>query len=53
VSGRDGDRVRILAGEHVVWDAQENHASGSHGGMVVVIVQSDDPAAFTVAHEGG
>lgn len=49
VSGDAGDRVRILAGEHVVWDAGERHASGSHGGMVAVIVQSDDATTFDAA----
>jgi quercetin dioxygenase-like cupin family protein len=49
VSGAAGDRVRITAGEHVTWDAGENHASGSHNGMVAVIVQADDPESFSAA----
>lgn len=46
VSGRDGDRAPIVAGEHVVWEMGEMHASGSHRGMTAVIVQSEDPEMF-------
>lgn len=46
VSGASRERIRILAGEQVVWERGEAHASGSSSGMVAIIVQSDDPDAF-------
>jgi quercetin dioxygenase-like cupin family protein len=49
VSGADGEKVQIVAGEHVVWQALEDHASGSHDGMVVVIVQCVDVEVFSSA----
>jgi quercetin dioxygenase-like cupin family protein len=49
VSGADRDRVRISAGEHVVGETDERHASGTSGGMIAVIIQSKDPGSFSAA----
>jgi quercetin dioxygenase-like cupin family protein len=44
VSGGDGRRQHLRAGEAVVWEPGEQHESGSDGGMVLCVVQSpDDP----------
>jgi quercetin dioxygenase-like cupin family protein len=40
VAGPDGHAVPIGPGEAVLWEPGEEHASGSSGGMVAVIVQS-------------
>ena len=49
VSGSGGERVQIVAGEHVLWGALEDHASGSHDGMTAVIVQCLDAEVFSPA----
>ena len=41
VSGSDGERLPIEAGEGVIWIDNEEHESGSDSGMTVVIVQSN------------
>jgi quercetin dioxygenase-like cupin family protein len=40
VSGPDGMRVRLRAGQAVSWITGEVHASGSGGGMTALIVQT-------------
>ena len=39
-AGPDGHAVPLRPGEAVLWEPGEEHASGSSGGMVAVIVQS-------------
>ena len=41
VSGGDGERVPIVAGEAVVWDPGEEHESGSDAGMTALVVEAD------------
>ena len=43
VAGPDGHAFPIGPGEAVLWEPGEEHASGSSGGMVVVLVQSPLP----------
>jgi quercetin dioxygenase-like cupin family protein len=44
VEGREGTRVAVRAGDVVVWEPGEEHASGSDAGMRVCIVQTScDP----------
>jgi quercetin dioxygenase-like cupin family protein len=40
ISGEDGARHRIRAGQAVLWEPGEEHESGSEAGMTVVMVQS-------------
>jgi quercetin dioxygenase-like cupin family protein len=39
VSGAEGTREPIGAGEAVVWEAGEEHESGSDGGMTALVVE--------------
>lgn len=39
-SGDGGERIDVTAGEYVLWQAGEDHESGSDDGMTVVIVQA-------------
>jgi quercetin dioxygenase-like cupin family protein len=39
VSGRDGAPVAIAAGQAAVWDAGEEHESGTDTGMTVAILE--------------
>lgn len=41
-SGADDVRVDLAAGDAVLWEPGEEHASGSATGMVAVIVQSPE-----------
>jgi quercetin dioxygenase-like cupin family protein len=41
VSGGDGERMSIAAGEAVVWEAGEEHESGSDEGMRVLVVEAE------------
>ena len=41
VSGGDGERELIRAGEAVVWDPGEEHESGSEEGMTVLVVEAE------------
>ena len=41
VSGGDGDRETIEAGEAVLWEPGEEHESGSDEGMTVLIVEAE------------
>ena len=43
VAGPDGHAVPLGPGEAILWEPGEQHASGSSGGMVAVIVQSPVP----------
>jgi len=41
VSGGDGEREPISAGEAVLWEAGEEHESGSDAGMTVLVVEAE------------
>ncbi len=41
VSGGDGERVPIRAGEAVLWEAGEEHESQSDTGMTALVVESE------------
>ena len=41
VSGGDGDRVPIRAGEAVAWEPGEEHESGSDEGMTALVVEGE------------
>jgi quercetin dioxygenase-like cupin family protein len=41
VSGGEGEREPIAAGEAVVWEAGEEHESGSDGGMTALAVEAE------------
>ena len=41
VSGADGEREAIRAGEAVLWDPGEEHESGSEEGMTVLVVEAE------------
>jgi mannose-6-phosphate isomerase-like protein (cupin superfamily) len=41
VEGGDGRREPIAPGEAVVWDAGEEHASGSERGLTALVVEAD------------
>jgi quercetin dioxygenase-like cupin family protein len=45
VSGGDGEREAITAGEAVVWDPGEDHESGSDEGMTVLVVEAESLAS--------
>jgi quercetin dioxygenase-like cupin family protein len=42
-AGPDGHAVPLVAGDAVLWEPGEEHASGSSVGMVAVIVESPVP----------
>jgi len=44
VSGDDGDRIPIRAGEAVAWDPGEEHESGSDEGMTALVVEAESLA---------
>jgi quercetin dioxygenase-like cupin family protein len=44
VSGDDGEREPIRAGEAVLWVAGEEHESGSEEGMAALVLESDSLA---------
>jgi quercetin dioxygenase-like cupin family protein len=41
VSGYDGAREPIAAGEAVIWEPGEEHESGSDAGMTVLVVEAE------------
>jgi quercetin dioxygenase-like cupin family protein len=41
VSGGDGERMPISAGEAVLWQPGEEHESGSDEGMTVLVVEAE------------
>jgi quercetin dioxygenase-like cupin family protein len=41
VSGADGERQEIRAGEALVWEAGEEHESGSDEGMTALVVEAE------------
>ena len=41
VSGSDGDREEIDAGEAVLWEPGEEHESGSDDGMTALVVEAE------------
>jgi quercetin dioxygenase-like cupin family protein len=46
VSGEDGVRHEIEAGQAVLWEPGESHESGSDSGMTLVMVQSALPLPY-------
>lgn len=44
VAGGDGVREEIEAGEAVIWEAAEEHASGSEAGMTAIAVEAESIA---------
>jgi len=44
VSGGDGEREQIRAGEAVLWEPGEEHESGSDEGMTVLVVEAESLA---------
>jgi len=40
VSGDDGSRVAIAAGEAAVWESGEQHESGTDSGMTVAVLEA-------------
>jgi quercetin dioxygenase-like cupin family protein len=42
-AGADDVRVALGPGDAVLWEPGEEHSSGSHDGMVAVVVQSPEP----------
>ncbi len=43
VSGSDGVRVTVVAGDCVLWEPGEEHESGTEAGMVAHVVQTPVP----------
>jgi quercetin dioxygenase-like cupin family protein len=41
VSGADGLRIQISAGEAVLWEPAEEHESGSDEGMTALVVEAE------------
>jgi hypothetical protein len=41
ISGADGRREAIAAGEAVLWEQGEEHESGSDAGMTVLVVEAE------------
>ena len=41
VSGANGEREAIQAGEAVLWDPGEEHESGSEEGMTALVVEAE------------
>jgi quercetin dioxygenase-like cupin family protein len=41
VSGLDGERQPIEAGQAVAWDPEEAHESGSDQGMTAIVVETE------------
>jgi quercetin dioxygenase-like cupin family protein len=41
VSGADGLRIQVAAGEAVLWEPGEEHESGSGEGMTALVVESE------------
>jgi quercetin dioxygenase-like cupin family protein len=41
VSGGNGEREPIVAGEVVLWEAGEEHESGSEAGMTALVLESE------------
>lgn len=41
VSGADGEREPIAAGEAVLWESGEEHESGSEEGMTVLVLEAE------------
>jgi quercetin dioxygenase-like cupin family protein len=44
VSGRDGEREPISAGEAVLWEQGEEHESGSDEGMTALVLEAESLA---------
>jgi quercetin dioxygenase-like cupin family protein len=41
VSGGDGERESIAAGEAVLWETREEHESGSEEGMIALVLETE------------
>jgi quercetin dioxygenase-like cupin family protein len=44
VSGADGEREEIVAGQAVLWEPGEEHESGSYAGMTALVVEAESLA---------
>jgi quercetin dioxygenase-like cupin family protein len=44
VSGADGEREPIRAGEAILWDQDEDHESGSDTGMTALVLEAESLA---------
>jgi quercetin dioxygenase-like cupin family protein len=44
VSGAEGEREEIVAGQAVLWDPGEEHESGSYAGMTALVVEAESLA---------
>jgi quercetin dioxygenase-like cupin family protein len=42
VSGADGEREPVAAGDVVIWEPGEEHESGSEQGMTALVVEADE-----------
>ncbi|GKU79177.1 cupin [Paenibacillus sp. L3-i20] len=42
VSGEEGIRYKIMPGQAAFWQRGECHESGSHTGMTVIVIESED-----------
>jgi hypothetical protein len=51
VSGSDGKKVPINAGQAAYWEPDEMHGSGTEGGMRVIVVECRDFDPATVMRE--
>jgi quercetin dioxygenase-like cupin family protein len=49
VSGGEGEREPIAAGEAVVWEAGEEHESGSEDGMTALAVEAESFPFLTLS----
>ena len=46
VSGADGEREAIVAGQAVLWEPGEEHESGSDEGMTALVVEAETITAY-------
>ena len=42
VSGADGERELVSAGDVVIWESGEEHESGSDEGMTAIVVEAEE-----------
>lgn len=45
VQGAEGSRIPIGAGQAALWEPGEEHAAGTDGGMIAIVVEGDAVAA--------
>ncbi|MBR7838101.1 hypothetical protein KDL01_32815 [Actinospica durhamensis] len=53
VSGPDGVRLELRAGQGVRWDPEEVHTSGSETGFTAIVLEGPDLEIFGPAARGG